>query len=402
MLRSSSICASFVYNYLISSSECMSKDGKPLDKNVQKLRCLTDTLASYGGVLSKLSQMLSLNDENSSVFSECKPFSQKKTIKYFQNFIEKSQEKLDSVDFNVYKSGSVGQVHRAIYKGSDIIFKVQYVGLYNQTIKDLKMLDTITSYIYYFSDMKNAMVDIKTEMYEELDYTIEKKNQEKMWEFYNNNKSIEIPQTINELCTDKILAMKFVKGRCLRDFIENSTQSERNKLAICLLKFIFENIYKNGILYSDVHYGNFLVKDDCTLCVLDFGCVHYIDDKLTNHLQNLHISIKDKNKDDFYRIVEEIGIINKNISELSKIYIYEYFRLQYEPWISEDFEFTEEWLDKSTNKDTELMKEWILPQNMVYFNKIPYGMYHILTKLKLKGNFSQVFSNIFEEIRENS
>ena len=395
MLRSSSICASFIYNYLISTSECTDTNGKPLDKTVQKLRCLTDTLASYGGVLSKLSQILSLNDENSTVFSDCKPFSKKKTINYFKNFIENSKEKIDSVDFNVYKSGSIGQVHKAKYKGKDIIFKVQYVGLYDQTLKDLKMLDTVTSFVYHFSDMKNAMIDIKTKMYEELDYKKEETNQEKMYQFYKNNSSVEIPKTIPELCTDTILAMSFVEGRCLREFIENSTQDERNKFGMGLVKFVFENIYKNGILYSDIHYGNFLVKNDFNLCVLDFGCLHNIDDKLTNHLRTLYLSIKSENKDEFYKVVEEIGIINKNISKLSKKYIYDYFRIQYEPWISEEFEFTEEWLDISTNKDTELMKEWVLPQNMVYFNKIPYGMYHILTKLKLKGKFTEVFDEIF-------
>jgi hypothetical protein len=49
----------------------------------------------------------------------------------------------------------------------------------------------------------------------------------------------------------------------------------------------------------------------------------------------------------------------------------------------------------SVKKETELMKEWVLPQDMVYFNKIPYGMYHILTKLKLKGGFLEVFDEIF-------
>ena len=49
-------------------------------------------------------------------------------------------------------------------------------------------------------------------------------------------------------------------------------------------------------------------------------------------------------------------------------------------------------------KNTELMNEWLLPQDMVYFNKIPYGSYHIFTKLKLKGKFRQIFDQIFEEI----
>ena len=66
--------------------------------------------------------------------------------------------------------------------------------------------------------------------------------------------------------------------------------------------------------------------------------------------------------------------------------------------IEEHREVTEEWLDMAVKKETNLMKEWVLPQDMVYFNKIPYGMYHILTKLKLKGRFQAVFDKLFDEL----
>ena len=400
MLRSTSICASFLYNYLTSDSECRDKDGNILDKKCQKLRCLSDTLQSYGGVLSKLSQILSLNDENSSVFSDCKPFSKDKTIKYFKNFVQTTDLPIEDVDLDVYKSGSVGQVHKCKYKGENIVLKIQYVGLAEQTLTDLNMLDKIASYLYYFADMKEAMVDIKTKMYEELDYNLEAKNQQMISELYSDNKEVEIPRIIPELCTDKIIGMTYIEGQSLRSFIDNSTQEQRNKLGLCIVKFVFENLYKHGILYSDVHYGNFIVKEDSSLCVLDFGCIHKLKNDLLENVRDMYINIKKEDKDEFYSTVERMGIINKDISQKSKDYIYEYFKLQLEPWISEEFEFTEKWLDVSTEKDTELMKEWILPQDMVYFNKIPYGAYHIFTKLKLKGNFLQVFDKIFENINE--
>ena len=134
MLRSTSICAKFLYKYLLSDSECTDNNGNSINKKAQKLRCLSDTLQSYGGVLSKISQILSLNDKNSNVFSECKPFSKNKTIKYFIKYIQNKgniTQYLD-IDYEVYKSGSVGQVHKATYNGLNIIFKVQYVGLEKQ------------------------------------------------------------------------------------------------------------------------------------------------------------------------------------------------------------------------------------------------------------------------------
>ena len=60
MIRSTSICAKFIYKYLMSGSDSTDENGKIIDKDVQKLRCLSNTLQNYGGVLSKLSQILSL------------------------------------------------------------------------------------------------------------------------------------------------------------------------------------------------------------------------------------------------------------------------------------------------------------------------------------------------------
>ena len=395
MIRTTSICASFLYNYILSDSTIIDSEGNELGKKAQKLRCLSDTLQNYGGVLSKISQLLLLNSKNSEVFSDCQPYSRDKTIKFFETFVEKNnQSKLIVADPNVYKSGSIGQVHRAVYDNKNIIFKVQYVGLAKQTQTDLEMLDKIATYMYAFADMKNAMVDIKTTMYDELDYKMEASNQKLMYDLYKDSKDIEIPKLIDSLCTDKVLAMNFVDGKSLRDFIDHAKQEEKNKLGRCIVKFVFENIYKHGILYSDAHYGNFLVKNDSTLCVLDFGCLHHLDKELHKNMCNLHRSIRNGDKKAFYKTVKDLGIIQSNISDKSKQYIYDYFCIQYEPWTSEEFEFTEEWLTKTTNKDTELMKEWTLPQNMVYMNKIPYGCYHVLTKLKLKGRFLEMFDQI--------
>jgi predicted unusual protein kinase regulating ubiquinone biosynthesis (AarF/ABC1/UbiB family) len=129
---------------------------------------------------------------------------------------------------------------------------------------------------------------------------------------------------------------------------------------------------------------------------MDFGCLNFIEDDMLDNLKLIHKSILNDDVDSFYIAIENLGIINANISIESKNYAYEYFKFQYIPWTYNDFEFTEEWLQKSIYKDIDLMKEWNLPSNMVYFNKIPFGLFHILTKLKLKYDFTDFFKEILE------
>lgn len=404
MIRSGSICLSFLYNYLMSTNEEInetnSNNSKTFVKKATKLKCLSDTFQSYGGVLAKLSQIVCFEHEDSSVFSDCKPYSKDKTIKYLRNEFKNNSEyfkNIKSIEFEPFKSGSVGQVHKGVYiYDKEIILKVQYVGLKEQMENDLFILDKLVSYLYSFANLSNAMVDIKTKLNEELDYTLEFCNQKHIYDLWSEHENIKIAEVIPDISNEKMLGMYYIDADSLTYFIENSTQDERNKIGMYIVEFIFTNLYKQGIFYSDIHYGNFLVKDNSILYVMDFGCIHDIDHELLEDLKKLHISIINTDSNSFYNIVEKLGIIDpETISIESKNYLYEYIKIQLEPWVSNNFEFTDEWLANVVYKDVDLMKEWQLPPNMVYLNKICYGFPHVLNKLKLKGDFLTFFEKLF-------
>lgn len=395
MLRSGSICLSFMYNYLTNGDDNISGNEEFDNKN-KKIRCLTKTFEKYGGVLSKLAQILSFNDITSTVFSDCKPFSRDETIKFLTEQLNNPpfNDLIKTIDINVLKSGSIGQVHRAQYMdNTDVILKVQYIGLYEQTQLDLNILNTVVKYIYSFIDIKDVMEEVKVKLYEELDYNNEVINHKLMYDFWIGSDYVEIPEIISELCTDKIICMRYVNGRSIQNFIENSTQEEKNKIGECIIKFTFKNIYRYGIFYPDIHYGNFLAKEDSTIYVLDFGSLIKIDDKLRTNLIKLHSSILQDNKELFYNTVIQLGIITEDISTESYEYIYDFFRIQCTPFLEDEFEFTQEWLNICSNKNFDLMKEWKIPQNMVYLHKISYGCYHLLTNLNLKGNFKNLIND---------
>lgn len=402
MIRSGSICLSLLYKYLMSTNEEVNdttSNGKILIKKATKLECLSETFKSYGGVLAKLSQIVCLENEDNSVFSECEPFSTDKTIKYLKNEFENNPEyfkNIKMIDFNPFKSGSIGQVHKGIYiDNKEIIIKVQYVGLKEQMETDLYILDKLVSYLYNFSNLTDAMIDIKKKLNEELDYTLEFYNQKNIYDLWNHHQYIKIAEVIPDISNEKMLGMYYIDAENLPSFIDNSTQGERNKIGMLIVEFIFTNLYKHGIFYSDIHYGNFLIKNKSILYVMDFGCIHYIEPDLLENLKNLHRSILNNDSKTFYNIVIDLGIINdETISLDSKKYLYDYIKLQMEPWLSNNFKFSDDWLEKAVYKNVDLMKEWKLPPNMVYLNKICYGFPHVLKKLQLEGNFLHFFQNI--------
>jgi ubiquinone biosynthesis protein len=409
-----------MYNYITNEFNDKKSSSDDFSSKHNKLHCLRNTFANYGGILSKISQILSYaeGDMNNDVFSNCKPYNAEKTLAFLKNEMKSNPEffkPLQSLDLKVFKSGSIGQVHKGfLLDNTEVILKVQYFGLDKQFETDLKILDSLVNYLYTNNSglLNNALKHIHEKLFEELDYNHEYLNQQQLydiWEIENQHENIHIPKLIPELCTDKILCMEFIDGLCLNDFLEIATQEEKNYIGMKLLHFTFTNIYKYNIFYSDIHYGNFIIKDKNILYITDFGCINSIDEDLKNNLKNLHYALLKDDREKFFELIKTMEmdinyeesfeeddsdeIKNKKISD-SEDYMYEYFKLQYEPWCSLDFHFTTEWVHKASQKDVNMMKNWKLPPHVVYLNKIPYGLFHVFSKLNMSGNFLEFFNQL--------
>lgn len=401
MFRSGSICASLLYNYLTAPS-CDVDKQSAYNQNILKVKVLGDTFSNYGGILTKISQMVNYTYgiHDSDVYSNCKPVNSEMTIEFFENEILEFEDELQSYDLTVFKSGSVGQVHKAIYKdGREIIFKVQYVGLSDVFKSDIYVLNTIAKYLFTEVNLTEGMADVKKQLFEELDYRIEAKNQLYLSECWEGDESIRIPKLIPELCNEKILCMEFVSGgESLPEFMESSSKEEIEFIGNQIVRFMFVNLFKFKLIYTDVHYGNFIVDETKSILhILDFGSINYIDDDIHKLLTILLKAVYDGDKEVFYQVMEDMGVIDQKtpLSDEAVVYMWKYFNIILAPWITRDtFEFTEEWVDKCVLRDVELMKDWILPANIVWLNKLCHGFTHVIGKMNFKGNYNSLFHEL--------
>jgi predicted unusual protein kinase regulating ubiquinone biosynthesis (AarF/ABC1/UbiB family) len=191
--------------------------------------------------------------------------------------------------------------------------------------------------------------------------------------------------------------MDFIDGESLSEFISSSTQEEKNEIGKRLVEFLFTSLYKHNVFYSDSHYGNFIIKDKSILYVMDFGCTHKFDENIMDKLKNLHKSLISKDKTAFYQIVTDLNILNDKVTEESKEFMYEYFSILCKPWIVDaDFEFSDEWLLSTTFKKTDLLKQWSMPENIIFLSKIPFNFSYILNRLNVKSNFRKLFNQLLE------
>lgn len=406
MIRSGKICASLLYNYIASAFEKKeeeeenSKDfgNDKYQNDLKKIKVLGETFASYGGVLSKISQMVnySYGVFDTNVYSECVLINPEKTIKSLQSEMLEFDDEVLSYDSDVFKSGSVGQVHRAVYKdGSDIVIKVQYADIDEIFDSDLNIVEMIGKFLFY-SNIVKAMDEVRNQIKLELDFRNEAKNQTILYDCWKSDPHIRIPKVIDSIVGDKILAMEFIKeGESLVEFIKSSSKDEINFIGNQLVKFMFTNLFTHHLIYTDVHYGNFIIQNKSKMVVLDFGNVYFVDTKQRDQLAMLLRSLYTQDMDAFYNNMIDLGIMSPEISEESKDYMWEFFNLNMKPWITkEEFTFSEEWLDQCSDKKVKLLKEWLLPPNIVWLNKLVHGFAHVLGGMHITGNWNDLFKEL--------
>jgi predicted unusual protein kinase regulating ubiquinone biosynthesis (AarF/ABC1/UbiB family) len=411
MIRTGTLCVSYLYKYFTTSEDDTEANNTEDDsdglatfnKKKFKLKCLSEVFAESGGVLSKISQILNMdmgNHENS-VFSDCKPHNPEKTIDFIKEELSKEQykDKIIDFDFNIYKSGSIGQVHKAKdINGNDIVIKVQYSGLYEQFNIDFNILKNVAQFFLGRNEISDLLKKIEHVLYDELNYVLEVKNHNEIYDLWKDNEFIKISEVVNDLCSEKIITLKCIDGESLTDFINNSTQEEKNFIASKIFEFIFTNLFKYKLFYSDIHYGNFLVQNKNILYVMDFGCLTKIDDELLHNLKLIYKSLHDEDYELFYAIVEDLNIITDEIiTDEETKFVLDRFKLMLKPLLYKgNFVFNKEWYMDDL-KYSKKLEKWGLSGDLVHFSKIQFGLFSMFVDMNISFNAYEIFTKIIKD-----
>lgn len=389
MLRSSSALFTILKGYI--SGSCKTEDD--IDNQAVKLKGLTDTFFKLGGIYGKIAQMLSYDETRTDVYDECECVFQSQTTNAFNELMRSDfGAHFANVDMDIYRAGSIGQVHRAILKDGNakVVIKMRYVGISEAMASDLYILNKFGSLVFSFANFECSAEKVESLVKQELNYELEVYNIERLGEIWAGDVEICIPRVYSSLCRPNLIVMEDADAETLRTFITNASREECIRIGMSIVRFMFHTLYGHGLLYTDIHMGNLFVRPDGQLVVIDFGSIDVIDADVLDTMKSVHRALLVNDREGFYRAVEKVGIKQPDISLESKTYMYDYFAFQYEPWTLPYFEFTDEWMTRSMKKNPTLMKEWRLPASLVFWNKITFGMYHVLHRLKLKGALSDI------------
>ncbi|MEZ5826078.1 MAG: AarF/ABC1/UbiB kinase family protein [Geminicoccaceae bacterium] len=173
-------------------------------------------------------------------------------------------------------AASLGQVHRAVLAdGREVAAKLQYPDIASAVDADLAQLRVIFSlYRRYDRAINPEQIyeEIAERLREELDYRREARHIALYRGMLDGIEDLHVPEVIAELSTGRLLTMSWLEGGRLFDFRENALE-DRNRLALNMFRAWYTPFYKFGVIHGDPHLGNYTVRDDLGINLLDFGCV---------------------------------------------------------------------------------------------------------------------------------
>jgi predicted unusual protein kinase regulating ubiquinone biosynthesis (AarF/ABC1/UbiB family) len=175
-------------------------------------------------------------------------------------------------------AASLGQVHKATsHDGRLLACKLQYPEMQSAVEADLKQLRLIFA-LYERYDRAIATKEIHAEiaarLREELDYGLEARHMALYGAMLGHEADVHVPEVLADLSTGRLLTMTWLEGRPLLDYIaDHAGLAERNRVALNMFRAWYVPFYSYGVIHGDPHLGNYTVRPDGSVNLLDFGCV---------------------------------------------------------------------------------------------------------------------------------
>lgn len=242
-------------------------------------------------------------------------------------------------------AASIGQVHRATWAdGRDVAVKVQYPGAGDALLSDLTQIGRMSRLVGILVpglEVKPLVAELKARVTEELDYTLEAQHQTAFAEAYDGDPDVLVPRVVDG--SGQVLVSEWVDGIPLSRIISTGTTEQRDRAGLLLARFLFAGPSRAGLLHADPHPGNFRLRDDGRLVVLDYGAVNRLPDGLPTSIGPLLRLAVEGDADGVFAGLRAEGFVRPGV-DLDAGRLLDYLAPILDPAREQTFRFTRSWL----------------------------------------------------------
>jgi predicted unusual protein kinase regulating ubiquinone biosynthesis (AarF/ABC1/UbiB family) len=270
-------------------------------------------------------------------------------------------------------AASLGQVHRARYRGQEVVVKVLRPGVEEMVALDLDLSFRILFWLnvvfpnHHVQGITNVVREFSVRVREEMDFRAEARNMARFRKSGAGIRQVRVPGVHEPVSGRRVLVMEYLEGTKVDRLHERFQSGDLSFRDIMerLSSLYLRMMLQDGFLHADPHPGNLLVDPRGNLVVLDWGMALEVSRTTREAILSIALAVERDDLDGMINGMYRLGMISPEVARgeireaaLEIMRIMEKARTSHRERVQEIMD--EVW-------DTFYTWPLLLPQELVYF-----------------------------------
>jgi predicted unusual protein kinase regulating ubiquinone biosynthesis (AarF/ABC1/UbiB family) len=231
-------------------------------------------------------------------------------------------EVFDDFDRAPLAAASLGQVHRAEWRGREVVVKVLRPGVEETVALDLDISFRILFWLnilfpnHHVRALTGVVREFSAKVREEMDFRKEAEHMDRFRRNFSTDRTVRVPGVYAEMTRRRVLVMEFCHGTKIDGLQEHFASGRLSFDGIMerLTTIYLRMMMVDGFLHADPHPGNILVQDDGTIVVLDWGMVVEVPRYTRETVLNVALAVGREDLDGVINGMYRLGMISPDVS----------------------------------------------------------------------------------------
>lgn len=302
------------------------------EQHQRRAERLTKRIAGLGPTFIKLAQIFSSRadifpepylTEIGTLQDQVPPHSADEILRVIESELGRpTEEVFQDFQREPLAAASLGQVHRARFRGADVVVKVLRPGVEETVALDLDISFRILFWLnlmfpnHHVRALTGVVREFSHKVRQEMDFRQEADHIHHVQDTYRSLRKIRTPRVHDELTRRRVLVMEYCRGTKidrLHELFESGRLSFRDTMETVTGVYL-RMMMVDGFLHADPHPGNILVENDGTVILLDWGMVVEIPRWTRETILNVALAVGREDLDGIINGMYQLGMISPEVS----------------------------------------------------------------------------------------